>query len=567
MIQLTKPALIAAGAGAVAVAAIAFATLRLVGVDLFGSSPVQVAGSADPRAASPVTASGPVAPVEATPQTSPAQQTPGPSAAPPSAPPAASAAGPAAPQGAAGASSSPGAAPVASAASPAPVASAAPPAPALSAAAPAKPAPAPQGVASAPPESRSAAPASASEPQPSNAQQPVQRQAAAPPVAPSPRASSAPASAPAAAPVAPQRAATPASPGPAAGEATKAKPTFDVVRVDPAGDTVVAGRAAPKSRVALLVSGKPLAEVVADDAGQFVMLPPALPPGNHVLALRSAGEGGDLVSDQRVDVAVPERGGKAAVAALVAPGKPTVVLSAPAAPASAGPAPEVRIASAEALQGGAFFMSGVAPAGSNLRLYLNDSFVASVGSGPDGRWSVRVERGMTPGAYRLRADKIDATGRTTARAEAPFDYPAEAVAPVVARLQTPGEGAQTSPPQTKPSQASQPQPGQSRAGQSPAAAPAPAPSTEAQGSAPAAVASAQAPPASDPEAHAVVDELRTAKVVRGDSLWRISRNIYGEGIRYTQIYDANTSQIRNPDLIYPGQILVVPKQEPPAPPR
>jgi nucleoid-associated protein YgaU len=50
-------------------------------------------------------------------------------------------------------------------------------------------------------------------------------------------------------------------------------------------------------------------------------------------------------------------------------------------------------------------------------------------------------------------------------------------------------------------------------------------------------------------------------VERGDSLWRISRTIYGEGLRYTQIYDANTNQIRNPDLIFPGQVLVVPKQD------
>jgi len=58
-----------------------------------------------------------------------------------------------------------------------------------------------------------------------------------------------------------------------------------------------------------------------------------------------------------------------------------------------------------------------------------------------------------------------------------------------------------------------------------------------------------------------VAELRTARVERGDSLWRISRTIYGEGLRYTQIYDANTNQIRNPNLIFPGQVLVVPKQD------
>jgi nucleoid-associated protein YgaU len=66
-------------------------------------------------------------------------------------------------------------------------------------------------------------------------------------------------------------------------------------------------------------------------------------------------------------------------------------------------------------------------------------------------------------------------------------------------------------------------------------------------------------PAASPS-QAVVEDLRTAKVVRGDSLWRISRTVYGEGMRYTTLYDANNTQIRNPNRIYPGQVLVVPKK-------
>ena len=47
-------------------------------------------------------------------------------------------------------------------------------------------------------------------------------------------------------------------------------------------------------------------------------------------------------------------------------------------------------------------------------------------------------------------------------------------------------------------------------------------------------------------------------VVKGNSLWRIARRVYGEGTMYTQIYAANTDQIKNPDLIYPGQVFSVP---------
>ncbi|MFD2207887.1 LysM peptidoglycan-binding domain-containing protein [Kiloniella antarctica] len=52
---------------------------------------------------------------------------------------------------------------------------------------------------------------------------------------------------------------------------------------------------------------------------------------------------------------------------------------------------------------------------------------------------------------------------------------------------------------------------------------------------------------------------RIVTVQPGNSLWRISRAIYGQGGRYAVIYDRNQDQIRNPDLIYPGQIFVLPK--------
>ena len=52
---------------------------------------------------------------------------------------------------------------------------------------------------------------------------------------------------------------------------------------------------------------------------------------------------------------------------------------------------------------------------------------------------------------------------------------------------------------------------------------------------------------------------RNVIVQPGNSLWRIARRVYGEGLRYTVIYQANTEQIRDPDLIYPGQIFSLPE--------
>jgi LysM domain len=48
-------------------------------------------------------------------------------------------------------------------------------------------------------------------------------------------------------------------------------------------------------------------------------------------------------------------------------------------------------------------------------------------------------------------------------------------------------------------------------------------------------------------------------VVRGDSLWNIARAHYGTGFQHTLIYGANKEQIRDPDLIYPGQVFSLPK--------
>jgi nucleoid-associated protein YgaU len=50
-----------------------------------------------------------------------------------------------------------------------------------------------------------------------------------------------------------------------------------------------------------------------------------------------------------------------------------------------------------------------------------------------------------------------------------------------------------------------------------------------------------------------------AFVQSGNSLWRIARRTLGQGTRFTVIYKANQEQIRNPDLIYPGQVFLIPQ--------
>ena len=52
----------------------------------------------------------------------------------------------------------------------------------------------------------------------------------------------------------------------------------------------------------------------------------------------------------------------------------------------------------------------------------------------------------------------------------------------------------------------------------------------------------------------------TVIIRRGDTLWRISRRVYGRGVRYSTIYLANRAQIEDPDRIWPGQVFKVPEK-------
>ena len=51
---------------------------------------------------------------------------------------------------------------------------------------------------------------------------------------------------------------------------------------------------------------------------------------------------------------------------------------------------------------------------------------------------------------------------------------------------------------------------------------------------------------------------QTYTVVKGDCLWNIAKKYYGNGSKYTVIYNANKDKIKNPNLIYPGQVLTIP---------
>src|SRR6267378_6704133 len=203
-------------------------------------------------------------------------------------------------------------------------------------------------------------------------------------------------------------------------------PAFDIARIEPTGEAVIAGRATPGAMVELLRNGELHDRAVADQSGQFAMVPPRLPPGTYDLTLRSKQpDGKQATSKQSVAVALEPSPNDRPLVALMTPDKPTVMPSQPAAPKPMAGALVVEAVESE--PGGKLHMSGRARPGAAVRLYLNDSFVASVTASADGRFAVTINEGIAPGSYRVRLDEVESNSGVRARAEVPFNVPDTAV--------------------------------------------------------------------------------------------------------------------------------------------
>ncbi|MCC0804637.1 LysM peptidoglycan-binding domain-containing protein [Methylobacterium sp. W2] len=408
-------------------------------------------------------------------------------------------------------------------------------------------------------------------------------------------------------------------------------PTFDIIRVEPTGETVIAGRGTPNTTVEMLRDNHPIARALIDPSGQFAIVPPALPAGSSEITLSSIGaDGQGRQARETVMVVVSADRTTKPLIALTSPDKPTVVLSQPdrptdaasakavgagpkgagpdksggAARASADPAkangavavrPEaaspdssgsqkpdavpVKVVSVDAEEGGRLFITGQAPAGATVRLYINDAQIAPGSVGADGRVSFTIGRGVAPGDYRIRIDQVDpVSGKVKNRSEVAFSMP-PAAKPVVGLGQDAAPSTLAAKPSPSAALAARPHAKSSPVLASPLGRPAqgapqdaspstpasamtmgrsqPSPTTDEAGAK--AVSALAIQPSAAPQG-VFVPEINTARITRGDSLWQISRRVYGKGTRYTVIFDANQPQIRNPDLIYPGQIFVVPSE-------
>ncbi len=372
--------------------------------------------------------------------------------------------------------------------------------------------------------------------------------------------------------------------------APQTAPSIDVLRVAPDGTVTLAGRASPLALVGVLIDGAEVTSIAVDGSGQFASVFSIEPSDKaRLLTLQATlADGAKLASTQSVAIApvvLPEAAETdvasaegEAPAALILTETGAQVLQ-PAEPVPEALAAEVSLDVIAYTAEGGVQLGGKGTADALLQIYLDNAELAAVTVGPDGTWSQTVQS-IAPGIYTLRIDQMDDAGKVTSRLETPFKRETlEALAAAAAPIPEPeavqtAQAAEPAVPAAEPSVA-QPAAAEPAAPAEPAAAepvmaadveqPQVATSeTDAATTAPAGTdgavttaAAATEAPASDTAPAASAGPI-TITVQPGFTLWAIAKESFGSGIMYVQVYEANKDKIKDPNLIYPGQVLSVP---------
>lgn len=276
-------------------------------------------------------------------------------------------------------------------------------------------------------------------------------------------------------------------------------PAFDLVRISRGGTGVIAGRMAPGAQVELYANHRKIADVVADSNGEWVMiLEEPLEAGSVELNLKATENGRSDIAEAKnvVVVSVPERQNDR----FLEQQQNGVV---------AVLAPKSGVGGSKVLQKPG--VAAFAEVGESLSLDIIDY---GVGGDPvfSGRSLPRVDVRLYLDDRFINSTRADDEGRWSITLVAQELTDGEHV---VRLDQTIGDGKV---------QLRVEQPFQTGV---------PIDLAEATGG---------------------------VIVQPGNTLWQIARQLYGSGVRYTLIFRENNEQIRDPDLIYPGQIFSLPNK-------
>ncbi|MEM9230259.1 MAG: LysM peptidoglycan-binding domain-containing protein [Pseudomonadota bacterium] len=273
----------------------------------------------------------------------------------------------------------------------------------------------------------------------------------------------------------------------AAGPDAPIVPEFDLIRIDPDGSGLVAGRAAPGSLVQILSDGAVIMTVEASASGEFVAFI-QIPDNNEGKVLSLLAEGSDGFSEGITEALIlPALEGEGEGDQPLAP---TVVTTTPeevrvVQPSALGQVDGVTLDSISYDEGGDVKLSGRAPGSQPIRIYVDGSSRGVTESTAGGTWNATLDA-VDEGRYVLRVDALRPDGSVASRAESPF----QRVFPTAEQQRN----------------------------------------------------------------------LKQVTVQPGNSLWIMAEDRYGSGVLYTQIFAANRDAIRDPDLIFPGQIFSLPDE-------
>ncbi|TCL09103.1 nucleoid-associated protein YgaU [Shimia isoporae] len=260
-------------------------------------------------------------------------------------------------------------------------------------------------------------------------------------------------------------------------------------------------------------------------------------------------------------------------------------------PAGSSDEPEVESAvSIDAIsysEGGSVVVAGRGLPDGFVRLYLNNALALTTRVDASGVWSAEL-LDVDSGLYTMRADEVNADGKVLSRVETPFkretpERVAEAQAIAQASQSADEPAVEDAPAASEAEATEEPDvtvtkevPSEEQPAENAVVA-----SSEEEASAPSREVASNA--VEEPEKEAAeadpvkaetqpAPETETAQtatpaqpavqivtVQPGSSLWAIARDRYGEGTMYVRVFEANQDKIRNPDLIYPGQVFTVPE--------
>ena len=254
-------------------------------------------------------------------------------------------------------------------------------------------------------------------------------------------------------------------------------PSFDVLRVEPDGSTVIAGSAEPNAKLEIVDGEKVVTTTNAGPSGDFAaVLDNPLPPGDHELVLRATGKDGKAVNSEEVaTVSVPKDNSSQVLAMVSKPGAASRIITAPSAKqgrvtageqdasaadtqakttdkpaattdaklqqdgtaiASANPAagtatpPAAKVeadqdvmVNAVEIENDHIFVAGTAKPNAKVRAYADDKLIGENVAGADGHFVVDGPMPLAVGDHKIRVDVLDGAGKVVVRTSVNFTRP------------------------------------------------------------------------------------------------------------------------------------------------